>query len=388
MTDTAQSQAPHPVRERTVRLNPTFFKALRGVWLFTWRSQATWRRLSLAALGWLALPVLVYLTTSSPRDWVESHRPQRRDPAVYLRGFSRRLSRAGIPLRPDQNDELLRIFSDEFSRPDADWRENDSPEANAERQAREETARRERIRQRAQTVLGERQFALFQTYQRRDRAERQRPGIMLGWNRTAPFYHWLIDVYFFIVVPLNCVRMCGPLIRDELEADTLSFLTTRPLSRARLLLVKFLSQSAWLQIAMLGQALLLFIVGAVRQIPDLGRLIPLFLGAQGLAVLAWSALGVLLGQLSKRYMALALLYGLIVEMGIGRIPTNINTLSLMRHLKTLLGHNSALHGLYEWPVSGTGVPVGALVLGAALFLALAALLFTFKEYHHTTEMQK
>jgi hypothetical protein len=87
-------------------------------------------------------------------------------------------------------------------------------------------------------------------------------------------------------------------------------------------------------------------------------------------------------------MALALLYGLIVEMGIGRIPTNINTLSLMRHLKTLLGHNAALEGIYHWPAIGVAGPSGALLLAAALFLGLAALMFTFKEYHHTTEMQK
>jgi hypothetical protein len=107
-----------------------------------------------------------------------------------------------------------------------------------------------------------------------------------------------------------------------------------------------------------------------------------------LAVPAWSALGVFLGQLTKRYMPLALIYGLIVEMGIGRIPTNINTLSLMRHLKTLLAHDSGLQSIYEWPAQGVPLAIGALLFAAALFLTVAALLFTFKEYHHTAEMQK
>ena len=128
--------------------------------------------------------------------------------------------------------------------------------------------------------------------------------------------------------------------------------------------------------------------GALREIPQLGSLLPLFLAAQFLAVLAWSALGLFLGQVTKRYLPLALVYGLIVELGIGDIPTNINTLSVMRHLRTLLSHNSALQSLYEWSGTGLLVPVAALLLASLLFVALASLLFTFREYHAAAEMQK
>ena len=310
------------------------------------------------------------------------------DPAADVNRLSRRLGRVGLPLRPEQKVELLRIFTEEYARTENDWDETQPLDSIAERRRQQIETGRERLRQRVQTVLDEGQFARFQTFQERNRDQRPPPVVDLSWDRTTPFYRWLIDVYFFILLPLNCVRMCGALIRDELETDTLGFLTTRPLSRARLLLVKYLSQTAWLEIWMLVQALLLFAAGSLRQIPALGTLIATFLAVQFLAVLAWGALGLFLGQVSKRYMALALLYGLIVEMGIGRIPTNINTLSLMRHLKTLLGHNAALEGIYHWPAIGAAGPSGALVLAAALFLGLAALMFTFKEYHHTTEMQK
>jgi len=133
---------------------------------------------------------------------------------------------------------------------------------------------------------------------------------------------------------------------------------------------------------------LLFAAGGLRQIPDLSSLLPLFLAAQFLAVLAWSALGTFLGLVTTRYMAMAMVYGLIVEMGIGRIPTNINTLSLMRHLKVLLAHNPALREIYDWSGDGVSLSIGALVFGGGIFLTLAILLFTFREYHHTAEMQK
>ena len=71
-------------------------------------------------------------------------------------------------------------------------------------------------------------------------------------------------------------------------------------------------------------------------------------------------------------------------MGIGRIPTNINTLSLLRHLKSLLSHNPSLQAIYDWPARGVPLSVAAPAIAAALFLNLAALLFTCKEYHHAT----
>jgi ABC-type transport system involved in multi-copper enzyme maturation permease subunit len=195
-------------------------------------------------------------------------------------------------------------------------------------------------------------------------------------------------LYFFVVLPLNCVRLCGGLIRDELQADTLGFLLTRPLSRARLVVLKYLSQITWLQMLALVEGLLLFAAGGSRHVPSLGALLPLFLGAQFLAVFVWGALGAFLGQVTQRYMPLALVYGFIIELGIGRIPTNINTLSMMRHLKTILSRNPALQSLYDWPASSVPLSALALVVATALFLGLAALLFTVKEYHHTAEMQK
>src|SRR5207253_9446285 len=134
------------------------------------------------------------------------------------------------------------------------------------------------------------------------------------------------------------------------------------------------SQTIWLQIVLLIETVLLFTAGYLREIPALGALLPLFLAAQFLAVFAWSALGIFLGQITKRYVAMAIVYGVFVELGIGRIPTNINNLSLTRHLKTLLAHNPALQNTYEWTGSGVPLAVTAIVVAAGLFLGMAALL--------------
>ena len=358
------------------------------MWLFTWKSQMTWQRLAAGAVGLFALPVLVYLTTPSPETWAQSHRLQMGSPAAYLNGYAKRVTRLGIPLQAQQREELTRIFTEEFRRAEDESAQRAVSDLTPESRSEDLEQCYESLLPRVRTVLDARQFSEFEKYQRRHRNQRTAVTAQLGWGRTTPFYHCLIDLYFFIVLPLSCVRTCGALIRDELEADTLSFLTTRPLTRARLLLVKYLSQMAWLQLWLVAQTLLILGAGTFQLVPALGNLLPLLLGAQVLAVLAWCALGLLLGQISKRYMALALLYGFIVELGIGRIPTNINSLSLMRHLQKLLAFNPALQDTFSWPAPAVAGPISALVLATVLFLMGATLLFTYKEYHRTSEMQK
>jgi hypothetical protein len=387
MTELAQSPAAPVAASHEAALLPTFLGALRGVWLFTWRSQLTWRRLPLGMVMLLILPVLVYLTTASPQKWSQRH-SMLGSPLGQLNELSRRLNRAELPLQSEQNVQLAQIFSEEFERAEGEQGETQPPETSVTRQKDQVKACYERIHTRAQSVLDDRQFTLFQSFEKRKLLEAQGRISQPTWNRTGPFYHWLIDFYFFVILPWCCVVACGALIREELQANTLGFLTTRPLTRARLLVLKYFCQTAWLQIIVLIEVLLLFSAGSLRQIPSLSSLLPLFLAAQFLAVPAWCALGAFLGLVTRRYLALALVYGFIVEMGIGRIPTNINTLSLMRHLKRLLAHNAVLEGVYAWPVERAPFAVTALVLAAFVFLSLAALLFTFKEYHHSAEMQK
>jgi hypothetical protein len=308
-----------------------------------------------------------------------------------MKNFARKLRSARTPLRPQQNRDVQVIFAEEYANAEAAWRETTTPDSSGAGQSAQIRTCYERISKRLENVLDERQLAEWQGFKGemvRNSFDSERSGVIPGWGRTSPFYHWLIDFYFFVILPLSCVGACGALIREELQTDTLGFLTTRPLTRATLMIVKYLSQSAWLQIIVLLQASLLFAAGSARQIPNLGVLMPMFLGIQFVAVLTWSALGAFLGLVTKRYMAIALLYGFIVEMGIGRIPTNINTLSMMRHLKSLLAQNAALQEAFNWPVRSVAFSLAALGFGTVMFLAMAAFMFTFKEYHHTAEMQK
>jgi hypothetical protein len=364
-----------------------FLAIWRGIWLFTWKSHMTWRRLPLYALLLLGLPALVYLTTSV-RAW-NRRTPDPENPQAYFQRLRHRLERARAPLDQEQEKMMEAIFVEEFARSapaTEDQLRAETPEARTKRVK----DCYERIRKRAGELLKEEQMAVLRNQIRWRIQETEQQANKRTWSRSGAYYHWILDFYFLVILPLACVNACGALIRDELQADTLGFLLTRPVSRAQLLAAKYLSQTAWLQVFLLAESLLLVAAGRLQQIPDLGKFLPLFLGAQFLAVFAWSALGLLFGLVARRYIALALVYGLIVERGIGSIPTNINTLSLTRHLKTLLSHHPLLQTIYEWPAPQESwwLAAGALVLAAAGFLGVAMALFTYLEYHHTSEAQK
>ena len=212
--------------------------------------------------------------------------------------------------------------------------------------------------------------------------------VTLDQGRTAPYLRFLVDFYLFLILPLHCLASFGSMIRDDLQNDTLGFLTTRPITRAQLFLAKYLCNLVWMQLALLAQACLLLAIGFLKEIPGLPALVPLFLFTQVLAVTVYGALSSVLGLVHQRFMVLGLIYGFLVEIGIGRIPTNINSLSMSHHMQTLLARNTLINEHYEWLSTGGPKAVFIILVATGVFLAGGAALFTFREYHSTTEMQK
>jgi hypothetical protein len=110
--------------------------------------------------------------------------------------------------------------------------------------------------------------------------------------------------------------------------------------------------------------------------------------AQFLAVLSWGALSALLGLVTRRYLIAGIVYGFVVELGLGRIPTNINTISLARHFRGLFGHDPLLQRLYNWTPQNLASSVGTVLIATFIFLVIGATLWAHREYHSATEMQK
>ena len=109
-------------------------------------------------------------------------------------------------------------------------------------------------------------------------------------GRERVWMGWVVGFYLHFLVPLTCLNVCGSMMRAEVQANTLSFLTTRPHHRHTLYLLQYVCHVGWLQLVFFICAMGLFALGALKQVEGLGKLLPLFLITQFLAILAWSAL--------------------------------------------------------------------------------------------------
>jgi ABC-2 type transport system permease protein len=204
-------------------------------------------------------------------------------------------------------------------------------------------------------------------------------------GRTEPFLHWVTNLYIGLMVPLWCLIAFGSLIRDELQAGTLGFLLTRPQTRIRLFLGRWLCTLGLVLVPLALNTLLLGVVGVLLEFPAASRFALSLLGIQLLLVPAYGAVASFLGLLTRRYLLLGLVYGFVVEIGIGQIPTNINTLSVARHFRTLFAQSDLVQQQLGWAPEGFWISIAALVMITAVYTCLSSILFSMHEYSQSEE---
>lgn len=196
---------------------------------------------------------------------------------------------------------------------------------------------------------------------------------------------WVATFHFGLVVPLWCLIAFGSLVRDEVQAGTIGFLLTRPLTRTRFLALRWLAVLATVQAPLGLNTILLGAAGLALGVPGAMVLTPLLLGALLLVVPAYGAIAACLGLLTRKYLLLGLVYGFVVEVGIGQIPTNINTLSVARHFRTLLAQSESIEQHAGWSAGQLLGSIGGLLLLTLVYLGASLLLFNVREYSQSEE---
>ena len=198
-------------------------------------------------------------------------------------------------------------------------------------------------------------------------------------GHESEFLPWMAQFYVGFILPVMAFLAGASAIRDEMKSSTADYVLTRPIRRVHLVVFKYLSHLACLQLFYLVVLGSLLALALSIQVPDLAQTAPRLVLAQLAALSAFSALGFLFGVITERYLVLGFVYAGTVEMAIGRIPTQLNHLSMTRQLSDLVSLPDASGlAVLAGPVSAWSVV--ALLFGyTALFIALCAILFSRRE---------
>ena len=200
-------------------------------------------------------------------------------------------------------------------------------------------------------------------------------------GRSRAFSEFFISFYVTFVVPLSAFLAGAGALRDEMKAGSADYVLTRPVPRPAFVGFKFFSHLVCVQLlGALALAMIVYIA-QLRHIPALGSVVPSLLLAQVITVTAFTALGFFFGVLTSRFLVLGLAYAAVVEVGLGRIPTQISRLSLTHQIADYL---QPLMPAAAPIVAGTVPPTAAattlaFLLFSAVALGLAAAIFTLRE---------
>jgi ABC-2 type transport system permease protein len=187
------------------------------------------------------------------------------------------------------------------------------------------------------------------------------------------------------VLPLAALFFATALVADEVEGRTLTYLLTRPLTRASIFAGKFAAYLVTtLSLALPACVLAFFILMSARgfaSVPPAVLDLLRDLGVIALALVAYGALFALLGVLLKRPVipGLMFLYGWEL---LANLPGYLPRFTLTAWLRSLIHHRPAqegLAGLFQ-QVLPSGQALAVLVLVSAAFVVGAAWIFSTREY--------
>lgn len=195
---------------------------------------------------------------------------------------------------------------------------------------------------------------------------------------------WAAGFYLGLIVPLLSFIFAGSATRDDLSPASVDYVLTRPVPRPLQVLFRYVTQMVCAQLDFLFAFGVIVAVGIYQGTPDLIDALPRLLLAQVLTVAVYSAAGVLCAQITHRYIILGLAYGAIIEIGVGVVPTQLNQISLLRHIRTITQPLTGDAGMMA--ATAVGEPLGLPATLAILFafiafaLAVSATLFSRKEF--------
>jgi ABC-type transport system involved in multi-copper enzyme maturation permease subunit len=194
----------------------------------------------------------------------------------------------------------------------------------------------------------------------------------------------LLEIYFRFLIPFVPALLASPLIAEEIESRTFTFVFARPAPRPALVFGKYVAIIVPAALATMASIALMWVISMVRFPQDYGDTWTHLLrveAAAAIGVIVFAALAVALGSLFTRHPFVAVMgYLLLIEAGLGSAPIVLNLLAQSWHLRNLADlpvpdvSFLALH-VPAWVSALISLAVASLCLGGA------ALSISGAEYH-------
>jgi ABC-2 type transport system permease protein len=172
---------------------------------------------------------------------------------------------------------------------------------------------------------------------------------------------------------------------EELEGKTLTYLTTRPISKSAIIIGKYLAYTVLVVIMTTLGVVFSFLVLNLNQLYELSlyRILLRDVAVLGLGLMCYTAFFTFVGTILKRSIMFGLIFSFGWENVIQYFPGSTQKFTIVHYLKSLLpspstGRFSFL--LFRLEPSSTANSIFMLFLISGVFLGLACILFTFKEY--------
>jgi ABC-type transport system involved in multi-copper enzyme maturation permease subunit len=201
--------------------------------------------------------------------------------------------------------------------------------------------------------------------------------LALAGHRGPGLFDELMEVYFRFLVPFVPVLLASPIVAEEIESRTFTFVFARPAPRSALVLGKYFAVVTPVLAAQTVAVTLLYFIALARFPGDIGPNLPHLaatLVSVALGTLVYAALSLALGSaFTKHPFVAVVLYLLCVEAGLGSAPIVLNLVAMSWHLRNLAGlpvPDIAFMALHV-PAYASAIVVAA-VTGLCIFLAGAS----------------
>lgn len=206
------------------------------------------------------------------------------------------------------------------------------------------------------------------------------------WMRDISIFSNIIIFFYLQFLILILALFFGSSVcSEEIEGKTLTYLTTRPIPKSNLILGKYAAYTLLVVLMVNIGVIFSFVILNIDHLYDFSLYKILFrdMSVLTIGLICYTAFFTAVGTILKKSILFGLIFGFGWENIIQYFPGSTQRFTIVHYLKSLLpqprgGRFSFL--LFRLEPSSTGTAILMLLLITAVFLGIACLLFSQKEY--------